>query len=158
MTTLHKRSSRGFTLIETSIASLVFMVAVISIGFMAIGSIRLLKRTGDISVATNLASATIEGLMVGLPPNADIDPAEQITFDQLSGTSLPYYFSRQGRPESTHVNNRYTVIWEATPDVDGSGVFTDVIVHAYWNASGHAPETAEDATHEITMRGRVTVP
>ena len=158
MTTPHKRHSRGFTLIETSIASLVFTVAVITIGYMAINSIRLLKRTGDISVASNLASATMEGLMVGLPPNADVDPAEQITFDQLSGTSLPYYFSRQGKAESTYVNNRYTVVWEATPDVGGSGVFTDVVVRAYWNESGHAPEAAEDATHTITIRGRVIVP
>ena len=153
-----KKGQEGFTLIETSIASLVFSVGVLAVGYLSIHSIQFLKNTADISMATNLASSTLEGLRVGLLPNGIVNPSNQLTFEQISGESLPHYFSRLGEYEASPDGSRYTVIWKATPDPAGNGVFTDVVVNTYWSNSGDAPSGPEDANHHITIRGRILVP
>lgn len=147
---------RAFTIIETSIASVVFTVGLIAIASMAVNGITLLRRTTDGSMAVNLATSTIEGLRVGLPPDGDTTYENQLPFALISGTSAPYYFTRNGEPETDRELARYTVIWEATPSA--TEYYTELATYVYWTKVGEAPETSEDADHVVTMRARLMNP
>jgi Tfp pilus assembly protein PilV len=147
---------RAFTIIETSIASVVFTVGLIAIASMAVNGITLLTRTTDGSMAVNLATSTIEGLRVGLPPNGDTTAENQLTFADITGTSAPYYFTRNGEPETDPELARYTVIWQATPSE--AEYYTDLVTYVYWTKVGEAPELAEDADHHIALRARLMNP
>ena len=151
-----RSQQRAFTIIETSIASVVFTVGLIAIASMAVNGITLLTRTTDGSMAVNLATSTIEGLRVGLPPSGDTTPANQLAFSDITGTSEPYYFTRNGEPETDRELARYTVIWQATPSE--AEYYTDIVTYVYWTKLGEAPETADDADHNIALRGRLINP
>ena len=77
-------SERGFTLIEVTVALVIFTLAVLIAARMQGNAVRSLKRTGETSMAMNLAVSTLENLRV------------EKAFDEIDGTGPNIYYDRFG--------------------------------------------------------------
>ena len=148
-------SERGYTLIESSVAALVLSIGILAVGSLSFNTVNLMSRTGNSTMAINLASSTLEGLEVGLPPDGDVTESEQLPFASIVGTSPPFYFKRSGESVSDETTARFLVLWVATPDE--GGFYTDVAVTVYWTRQGPAPTDPTSANHQITLTGRLMI-
>ena len=77
-------NERGFTLIEVTVALVIFTLAVLIAARMQGNAVRSLKSTGETSMATNLAVSTLESLRV------------EMAFDDIDGTGPNVYYDRFG--------------------------------------------------------------
>ena len=142
-----RRLELGFTLIETMIAmALVGFGLLVIVQLQGIGS-RGLKRTVESSVAMNLATNTLEGLMVMAYDTDNDGYLDPISYEDLNGVSSNTYFDLFGYPADSAVQGKFTVRWDATQADDS--YYADVNVEVFWNTRPPAPETSEDADHSI---------
>ena len=143
---------RGFTLIEVTVALVIFTLAVLIAARMQGNAVRSLKRTGETSMAMNLAVSTLENLRVEMP------------FDQIDGTGPNVYYDRFGYgyddfedPDEDDrlnaANSKYMVRWNATT----GDYYVDVNVAVYWNAGGvGAPVAPSEARYKVrTVNTRI---
>ena len=134
-----RRSQLGFTLIETMIAmALVGFGLLVIVQLQGIGS-RGLKRTVESSVAMNLATNTLEGLMVMTYDD------QVLSYADLNGDSENTYFDLFGYPADSAVQGKFTVKWDAIQN----DFYSDVAVGVFWNSRPPAPATSAEADHSI---------
>ena len=149
-------NERGFTLVESAVASAILSIGILAVAALSFNIVTLLARTGSSTLAINLATSTMEGLEVGLPPDGDVSVDAQLPFSEVTGTSDPFYFNRIGESVEDETTARFMVMWVATPH--SSGLYTDIRVTTYWNRIGPAPTEPEEAVHAIRLQGRVMLP
>ncbi len=149
---LGRSSERGFTLIEVTVALVIFTLAVLIAARMQGNAVRSLKRTGETSMAMNLAVSTLENLRV------------EMAFDDIDGTGPNIYYDRFGYGFNDYTdpdeddrlnaaNSKYMVRWNATP----GDYYVDVNVAVYWNAGGvGAPVAPTEAKYKVrTVNTRI---
>ena len=142
---------RGFTLIEVTVALVIFTLAVLIAARMQGNAVRSLKRTGETSMAMNLAASTLESLRV------------EMAFDDIDGTGPNVYYDRFGygfqntglaNPTALNAaNSKYMVRWNA----ESRDYYVDVNVAVYWNAGGiGAPVVPSEAKYKVrTVNTRI---
>ena len=133
-----QQSERGATLVESMMASAVFLIAIVSIAYLAINSMRMLRQSSNISIATNLASNTLDELMLQ-------------DFATIEGASAPIYYNRNGIKRANERGSHFTVIWRASKTV----THADVEVRTYWRSGPLAPTKPSEAEHSIRLVGKV---
>jgi prepilin-type N-terminal cleavage/methylation domain-containing protein len=132
-------SERGFTLIETMIAmALVGFGLLVIVQLQGIGS-RGLKRTVESSVAMNLATNTLEELMVMTYDD------QILSYAELRDSSKNTYFNLFGYRASSAAVGKFTVRWSA----EQNDFYSDVAVEVFWNNHPPAPATSAEADHSI---------
>ena len=115
-------------MIEVTVALVIFTLAVLIAARMQGNAVRSLKRTGETSMAMNLAVSTLESLRV------------EMDFDDIDGTGPNIYYDRFGyghtdfeEPDDDNRLNadksKYMVRWNATT----GEYYVDVNVAVYWN-------------------------
>ena len=147
-----RSAQRGFTLIEVTVALVIFTLAVLIAARMQGNAVRSLKRTGETSMAMNLAVSTLENLRV------------EKAFDDIDGTGPNIYYDRFGYgfsdfndpDEDDRLNaahSKYMVRWNATT----GDYYVDVNVAVYWNAGGvGAPVAPAEAKYKVrTVNTRI---
>ena len=147
-----RSSQRGFTLIEVTVALVIFTLAVLIAARMQGNAVRSLKRTGETSMAMNLAVSTLETLRVETP------------FEDIDGMGPNLYYDRFGYgytdftdPDDDDRLNaaraKYMVRWSATQ----GDYYVDVNVGVYWNPGGiGAPVTPSEAKYRVrTVNTRI---
>ena len=145
-------AQRGFTLIEVTVALVIFTLAVLIAARMQGNAVRSLKRTGETSMAMNLAVSTLESLRV------------EMAFADIDGTGPNIYYDRFGygydefeEPDEDDrlnaANSKYMVRWNATT----GDYYVDVNVAVYWNAGGvGAPVVPSEAKYKVrTVNTRI---
>lgn len=145
---------RGFTLIEVTVALVVFTLAVLIAARMQGNAVRSLKSTGETSMAMNLAVSTLESLRV------------EMAFDEIDGMGPNTYYDRFGYgyqegssddpdgPDPLNAaESKYMVRWNA----ESRDYYVDVNVAVYWNAGGiGAPVVPSEAKYKVrTVNTRI---
>lgn len=128
-----RRAERGFSLLELLVSMAIFLIG-FGVGIIPMqyfGS-KGMALAGDISLASNLSSSTLEGLRVR-------------DFATITGTESTYY-DRFGLESSAP--GFFKVTWEAAAQTDN--VNTDVTVSTTWK---YLP--TDILGHQVTMTGRV---
>jgi len=146
-----RHPERGFTLIEVTVALVIFTLAVLIAARMQGNAVRSLKRTGETSMAMNLAVSTLESLRVEMA-FADIDGMGPNTYYDRFG----YGYQNTGSDDPIALNagnSKYMVRWAA----ETGDYYVDVNVAVYWNAGGiGAPVSPTDAKYKVrTVNTRI---
>ena len=134
----HQRGEHGFTLIELMLALFIFMVGLAGITAFQIASMGAVQRSGDISIATNLAASTLEELRV-------------TSYDHVVGTSSAFY-DRYGAAVAD--GGYFTVTWVAVQLGVGQ---TDVEATTSWvhRLTVADVPVGSEYQHKVTMRARL---
>ncbi len=130
-------SQRGFTLVEMMLAVGVFMIGMAGVVTMQLAARHGRVSSNDLSLATNLATSTLDLL-------------ETQDFDGLADATA--WYDRQGVQLGSAAGAFFTITTTITTDVDAStGVPGDVksaVAHVSWSNEGYP--------HDITLATKIT--
>lgn len=124
---------RGFSLLEAMLAMALFMIGMAALLSMQVASIRSGQASTEISLATNIASATVEDLKVR-------------DFDSVTSTTTRY-FGKNGA-EVTRGDAYFTVNQAITEYVDE--FYKDAQVSVQWRL-----DASETERHQVKLRARL---
>jgi prepilin-type N-terminal cleavage/methylation domain-containing protein len=134
-----RAGERGFTLIEMMVTLGVFMIGMLGIVTLQVTAANRSQSSGDLTLASNLASAKLDELRL-LDIDGSAESPNVTTNDLVNGSEG---FTQQGGDTGTPTGY-FTVSWVVT----GSADIRDVTITTTWQRANEAP-------HQVVMQTKM---
>ncbi|MEO1171021.1 MAG: prepilin-type N-terminal cleavage/methylation domain-containing protein [Myxococcota bacterium] len=128
------------TLMEVMVTMAIVSIGILGVTSMNIQSAQAVQDAAEISLATNLATATLD----------EIQLQDYLDFTVGSISDLPVYYDKYGRQVAPSATNRFFTVNGEVELVSGDGLYKDVLITVSWNES-----TNQRRGRSVQIRGRI---
>ncbi|MEM6532225.1 MAG: prepilin-type N-terminal cleavage/methylation domain-containing protein [Myxococcota bacterium] len=134
-----RRESRGITMMEVMVTMAIVAIGILGLTSMNIQSAQAVQNAAEISLATNLATASLDEIQVGDFLAMTVGPMNgyPVYYDKFGGAIPP-------------TSDRFFTVNATVENVSADLLWKDVLVSVTWNDS-----SSTATPREVQIRGRV---